>query len=392
MSQRFLAADAFGYAESLSDGQRAALLRLRETLDRVVRPVVAARWEAGTFPDEIVRPLIDLDLMDPEELRGTAGADSCLYTGFRSLELARVDASVATFYNAQAGLFRTTVLHGASPEQVERWDPLVRDHSLFGVFALTEPEHGSDIAGGLSTSARRDGDEWVIDGAKRWIGGALQSTHLAVFARDVADGQVKCFLVPTDADGVAMSKIEGKASLRIMQNAHITLEGVRVPDADRFGEVNSFADVGRLLRLMRSDVAWIATGVQLGAYEAAVAYVTRREQFGRPIGGFQLVQEKVATMLGNLTASLGICVQLARQQDAGVYRDENSALAKSWCAKKTRESVALAREVMGGNGILLEHDAMRFFADAEAVYSYEGTHEINSLIVGRAITGRGAFV
>lgn len=392
MSEPFLAADLYGFAELLTDGQRAVLQRLRDTLDRVVRPVLARHWEAGTFPDEIVAPLVALDLMDPPELRGTGEADSCLYAGFRNLELARVDASVATFYNAQSGLFRTAVRLGGSAEQIARWEPAVRDFSLFGVFALTEPEHGSDIAGGLATTARRDGDGWVLDGRKRWIGGAAQADALAVFARDVDDAQVKCFLVPTDAPGVSMSRIEGKTALRIMQNADIVLEAVRVPEADRFGAVDSFADVGRLLRAMRSDVAWIATGVQLGAFEAALAYVREREQFGRPIGAFQLVQEKLATIAGNLMASLGMCVRLAQQQDAGVYRDENSALAKSWCAARMRESVALAREVMGGNGILLEHDAARFFADAEAVYSYEGTHEINSLIVGRALTGRGAFV
>jgi len=176
-----------------------------------------------------------------------------------------------------------------------------------------------------------------------------------------------------------------------MQNASIRLERVRVSDESRLQQVNGWRDVSRILRAMRSDVAWIAAGLQAGALEAAVRYVRERRQFGRPLAGFQLVQEKIARMLGNTTSSLGLVVQLALRQDRGEWADENSALAKLQTARLARETVALAREVLGGNGILLEHDVARFFADAEAVYSYEGTHEINSLIVGRAISGSSAF-
>ena len=267
----------------------------------------------------------------------------------------------------------------------------MRTFTLTGAFALTEPEHGSDIAGGLSTRARREGGDWIVDGTKRWIGGAARADVLAVFARDTSDGQIKAFLVPRDAEGVSLETMRGKVSLRPMQNATISLTGVRVPENARLQRVESWRDVTRLLRAMRSDVAWIATGLQAGALDAAIAYVRTREQFGRPIGGFQLVQEKLARMLGNVTASLALVVQLSTRQDAGDDSDENSALAKMWTSLRARETVALAREVVGGNGILLEHDVARFFADAEAVYSYEGTHEINSLIVGRSLTGVSAF-
>jgi glutaryl-CoA dehydrogenase len=262
---------------------------------------------------------------------------------------------------------------------------------MIGVFCLTEPEHGSDIAGGLATTARREGDEWVLTGTKRWIGGAFTADLLAVFARDEADGQVKGFLVDRQAPGVRLEKIHGKTSLRMMQNADIHLDGARVPEAQRLGNVNSFKDVAAMLRAMRSDVAWIATGIQAGAYEAALRYVRERERFGRPIGGFQLVQEKLARMLGNVTASLTMVAGLAERQQEGVYRDEDSALAKMWISLHMRETVALARELVGGNGITLAHDVARFHADAEAVYSYEGTHEINALVVGRSLTGRSAF-
>ncbi len=281
---------------------------------------------------------------------------------------------------------------GGSPDQVADLDPRIRSFELTGVFALTEPDHGSDVAGGLATTARRDGDDWVIDGAKRWIGGAATADVLAVFARAADDGQVKAFLIPRDTPGVALTQMRGKIALRPMQNAVITLDGVRVPESARLQGVDSWRDVARILREMRSDVAWIATGLQAGALEAAVRYVTGRAQFGRQIGSFQLVQEKLARMLGNLTASLGMVVQLSTAQDRGDFADENSALAKMQTARMARETAALAREVGGGNGLLLEHDVARFFADAEAVYSYEGTHEITSLIVGRALTGASAFV
>ena len=387
----FYPSDQYGYAALLTDAERTVLGRLRGVLQKQVQPLLADYWEQGEFPYQIAQPLYDLNLMAPAELTDGGAKPSGLYEGFRNFELARTDASVATFYNAQSGLFRTAVTLGGSAGQAAELDPKIRSFELKGVFALTEPEHGSDIAGGLETSARREGDEWVIDGAKRWIGGAATADVLAVFARDQADGQVKCFLVPADAPGVGIAKILRKTSLRMMQNADITLAGVRVPDSARLQNVNSFADVASLLRNMRSDVAWIAAGVQAGAYEAALRYVKGRRQFGRPLAGFQLVQEKLATMLGNLTASLGMAVRLTQQQEDGIYKDENSALAKMFCSARMRETVALAREVVGGNGITLDTDVARFHADAEAVYSYEGTHEINALIVGRAITGTGAF-
>ncbi|HHU38263.1 MAG TPA: glutaryl-CoA dehydrogenase [Propionibacterium sp.] len=380
--------DPYGASDRLTEAELAPLRALRAVLDREVKPLLAEYWEAGEFPYQVMPHLVELNLMTPDAIDGEPRS---LYHGFRVFELARTDASLVTFYTAQAGLFRTACRVGGTPEQFAAWDPKIRTFEMTGVFSLTEPEHGSDIAGGLATAARRDGDTWVIDGAKRWIGGAFTAQYLVVFARDEADGQVKGFLVDREAPGTTLEKITGKTALRMMQNAHITLEGVRVPESQRLGNVNSFKDVAAMLRQMRSDVAWIATGIQAGAFEAALAYVTQREQFGRPLGQFQLVQEKLARMLGNLTASLSLCASLAEQQDAGIYRDEDSALAKMWTSLRMRETVALAREVVGGNGITLETDVARFHADAEAVYSYEGTHEINALVVGRALTGKSAF-
>ena len=384
--------DPYGFAEThLSGAARAALAELAGILDREVHPLMADAWETATMPDGVLDALIPLNLMEPKDVPDHE-ARSSMFAGFRNYVLARTDVSVATLYNAQSGLFRTACALGGAPEQAANLDPEIRSFTLKGVFALTEPDHGSDIAGGMATTARRDGANWVLDGAKRWIGGASSADVFAVFARDTADGQVKAFIVPRDAPGVALSPISGKIALRPMQNAVITLTGVRVSESNRLQGINSWRDVSRILRAMRSDVAWIAAGLQAGALEATLDYVRKREQFGKPIGGFQLIQEKLARMLGNTVASLAMVVQLSARQDAGDFSDETSALAKMWTSLHARETVALAREILGGNGILLEHDVARFFADAEAVYSYEGTHEINSLIVGRALTGQSAFV
>ncbi|MCQ0012573.1 acyl-CoA dehydrogenase family protein [Actinomadura madurae] len=261
-----------------------------------------------------------------------------------------------------------------------------------GAFALTEPEGGSDVALGLRTTARRDGDHWVLNGAKRWIGNATFADLTVVWARDEADDQVKGFVVARGTPGFTATRIENKIALRTVQNADIVLDGCRVPEADRLAGANTFKDTAAILRRTRSGVAWQAVGVMLAAYEIARDYAVEREQFGRPIAKFQLVQDLLVRMLGNATASLGMVVRLAQLQDGGLYRDEHSALAKAYCTTRMREVVGWARELMAGNGIVLDYGIGRFVADAEALYSYEGTREINTLIVGRAATGLGAFV
>ena len=385
--------DVYGFSERLTAAEKTALDELRTTLADKVYPYLNDAWHEDRLPEEIIEPLQSLRLMNPEVLEEAGESVRGVFESMRTFELARCDTNVATFFNAQAGLFRTVVKQGGSAEQVAELDPKIVNYELLGVFALTEPDHGSDVAGGLQTTASQDDNgTWTINGAKRWIGGAFQADVLCTFARDTADNQVKAFLVPREAEGVSLEKIERKASLRIMQNADIYYDNVQVPGDARLLNINSFRDVAKCLRLLRSDVSWIAAGAMAGAYEAAVRYTTDREQFGKPIAGFQLIQEKLATMLGNVTASVALAMQLTEQQDAGVYKDENSALAKMFTASKLRETVARAREVCGGNGITLDTDVARFHADAEAVYSYEGTHEINALIVGRAITGQSAFV
>ena len=251
---------------------------------------------------------------------------------------------------------------------------------------------GSGAAGGLRTTCRREGDAWVLSGDKRWIGNATFADVIVVYARDEADQKTKAFLVRKGTAGLTVEKIQGKIALRSVENGQITLDGVRVPESDRLQNVTDWRVVADVLRATRAGVAWQAVGCQMGAYEAALAYAQTRKQFGKPIAAFQLVQDKLVHMLGNVTASFAMCLRLSQMQDAGTMQDEHASLAKVFTAARCRETVALARDLMGGNGILLEHHVARFFADAEAIYSYEGTNEINTLVVGRAITGVSAFV
>jgi len=291
-----------------------------------------------------------------------------------------------------SGLAMGSIYLCGSEEQKQRWLPPMARMEKIGAFGLTEPEVGSGVAGGLTTTARREGDTWVLDGQKKWIGNATFADYIIIWARDVSDGQVKGFVVERETAGLSTTKMHDKIALRVVQNAYVTLDGVRVPESSRLQKANSFKQTAAVLRLTRAGVAWQAVGCARGAYEHALTYAKEREQFGRPIGGFQLVQDLLVRMLANITASACMCARLAQLQAEGAAADEHSALAKAFCTVRMRETVGYARELLGGNGILLEHQVGRFVADSEAIYSYEGTREINTLVVGRAITGLSAFV
>jgi glutaryl-CoA dehydrogenase len=309
-----------------------------------------------------------------------------------AMEMARVDPSIQTFMGVHGGLAMGSIMLCGSPEQRERWLPPMARMDLLGAFGLTEPDQGSGIAGGLSTTARRDGDSWVLDGEKKWIGNASFADLVVIWARDVDDNQVKGFVVEKGAEGMTFDVQRDKIALRVVQNAEVHLAGVRVPERNRLAEAHTFKDTAKVLKVTRMGVAWAATGCARGAYEHALRYTLVREQFGRPIAGFQMVQDLLVKMLANVVACTAMCVRVSQLQDAGLLRDDHASLAKAFTTSRMRETVGWAREVLGGNGILLEHHVGRFVADAEAIYSYEGTREINTLIVGRAITGHSAFV
>jgi glutaryl-CoA dehydrogenase len=392
MAFEALASDFYGYENELTDQEKDALAALRSYLETEVKPIANEFWQRSEFPSQVIKPLHDLNVVAFAWDETKPFANSAVFRGFVALELARVDASVATYVGVQNGLAAGSLSACGSQEQRDEWLPKLASGEVIGAFGLTEPLSGSDSAQGLRTVAKREGDSWTINGSKRWIGNATFSDITVIWAKDADDGQVKGFIVPTSTPGYTATKIEGKQSQRSVQNADITLENVVVPESLRLQNANSFKDTAKVLRFTRAEVAWAAVGNSIGAYEAAVAYSKQRMQFGKPIGSHQLVQDLLVKSLGNITASLGMVVQVSKMLDHGTQRDEHSALAKAYTTARMRETVGWCRELLGGNGIVLDYDVMRYFLDAEAIYSYEGTREMNTLIVGRSITGFPAFV
>jgi glutaryl-CoA dehydrogenase len=384
--------DFYKIANVLDEKERAILKRVRDFGDEEVAPIIEDYWARDKFPFEIVPKMAELGIAGVGyEGYGSAGG-SMLLNGFISMELARADCSIATFYGVHTGLAAGSIYLCGSEEQKQRWLPAMMRFEKIGSFGLTEPDVGSATSGGMTTTCRRESDSWVLNGQKKWIGNATFADLNVIWARDEASNQVKGFVVGKDNPGFSVKKIKNKIALRVVQNGLITLKNCRVSELDRLQNANSFKDTAKILRMTRTGVAWFAVGCQMGAYEHALRYAQRRLQFGRPIGGFQLVQDLLVRMLGNVTATQTMVLRLSQLQDEGLMADEHASLAKAYCTVKCRESVGYARELLGGNGILLEEHIGRYVADAEAIYSYEGTREMNTLIVGKAITGLSAFV
>ena len=303
-----------------------------------------------------------------------------------------MDCSIATFYGVHTGLAAGSIYLCGDEQQKQRWLPAMMRFEKIGSFGLTEPDVGSAASGGMGTTCRRDGDGWILNGQKKWIGNSTFADLNIIWARDEATSQVKGFVVEKENPGFTVRKIEHKMALRVVQNGLITLQDCRVREAERLQNANTFKDTAKVLKMTRTGVAWFAVGCQMGAYEHALRYAQQRMQFGRPIGGFQLVQDLLVRMLGNLTSAQCLMLRLGQLQDEDLMRDDHASLAKAFCTVKCRETVGYARELLGGNGILLDNHVGRFVADAEAIYSYEGTREMNTLIVGKQITGLSAFV
>ncbi|MCW2531925.1 MAG: hypothetical protein JWP62_1495 [Blastococcus sp.] len=389
---KIVTSDFYDLEALLDDDDRALLHRVRAFMDEQVEPVINDYWTRGKFPLELIPGLAELGIAgNPYTGYGCPGRSS-LTDGMIAMELSRGDPSMATFMGVHGGLAMGTVYLCGSEEQKERWLPPMARMELIGAFGLTEPEAGSDVARGLRTTARREGDTWVLNGRKKWIGNASFADLIIIWARDEETDRVLGFVVEKDTPGFTAVDLEDKIALRAVQNALITLEDVRVPEENRLQEAHSFRETANVLRLTRAGVAWSAVGCSRGAYEHALRYAMGREQFGHPIVEFQLVQDLLVRMLGNITASAAMCARLSQLQDAGQMTDEHASLAKAFCTVRMRETVGWARELMGGNGILLENHVGRYVADAEAIYSYEGTREVNTLIVGRAVTGTSAIV
>src|SRR5262252_8122206 len=386
--------DFYELAETLPPEELAVVKQVRAFMETKVAPIITKYWVEDAFPFELLPAVKDLNIgglgMKGYGCRG----GSALLFGLVMMEMARFDASIATFFGVQNGLAMGSIYLGGSEEQKQKWLPPMARWEKIGCFGLTEPEVGSGAGGGLTTTAKREGDTWVINGQKTWIGNSPWCDISIIWARDVADNQVKGFIVENKSTpGFSVEKMQNKIALKVVQNGQITLKDCRVPDANRLAAgAQSFRDTARVLRGTRYYVGWETTGCQMGAYEHALKYAQERLQFGRPIGSFQLIQDLLAKMLGNITACQCMVARAAQLADEGKLTEKQSALSKAFTTAKTRETVSWARELLGGNGILVDYNVARFFADAEALYSYEGTYQMQHLIVGKTVTGFSAFV
>jgi glutaryl-CoA dehydrogenase len=385
-----LGTDYFHIRDELSEMEVEYLERARGFVEHEVLPVIGDYWERAELPWELMRRLGELGLVG-DGIEGYGCPEmSPLAAGLVAMEINRGDGSLGTFLGVQGGLAMRSIAMLGSEEQKQRWlGPMARVEKI-GAFALTEPEHGSDSIA-LETSARRDGDEYVINGRKRWIGNGTVADVVVVWARDSDDGEVKGFLVEKGTAGYEASVIEGKGSVRAVWQADIGLDDVRVPAENRLPGARSFKDTGRVLASTRNTCAYAALGHAVAAFDAALSYSRQRMQFGKPLCSFQIVQERLTRMLAEITSMQLICFRIARLTEQDRATHTIAGLAKMNNTRRAREVIAEARDLLGGNGLLLDYHVIRHMADIEAIHTFEGTETIQTLIVGRDITGVGAF-
>jgi glutaryl-CoA dehydrogenase len=388
--QRSLGTDYYLIDELLTDEERELRDKVRRFADREIIPTINRYWENAEFPFELIPKIAELNIAG-----GTIKGYGCpgmseVASGLVAVELARGDGSMNTFFGVHSGLAMGTIAMLGSEEQKQKWLPLMARMEKIGAFGLTEPNHGSDAVM-LETRARRAGEEYVIDGSKRWIGNASFADVTIIWARDVEDGEVKGFLVEKGTPGLSAEVIKGKASKRCVWQADMRFEGVRVPLENRLEYARTFKDTAKVLTATRYGVAWEAIGHAIACYEAALTYAKERVQFGQPIAGFQLIQKKLADMLAEITNMQLMCLRLSQLLAEGKMTGGMASLAKMNNAKKARQVCSDARDILGGNGILLDYHVARHYSDMEAVYTYEGTDTVQSLIVGLEVTGMNAF-
>lgn len=384
------ALDFYLFDELLTPEEREIRDRVRAFCDEEVIPIINPYWERAEFPFELIPKLAQLNIAGgPIQGYGCPGMSS-VAAGLIGAELSRGDGSICTFFGVTSGLAMSSIYYCGSEEQRQQWLPAMARMEKIGAFGLTEPWIGSD-ASHLLTKATRVGDRYVLNGAKRWIGNASFADVVVIWARDEESGQVGGFLVEKGTPGFEAKVIEGKIAKRSVLNADITLTNCEIPESNRLAKAFSFKDTANVLKNTRYGVAWEGVGHSMAAFEYAREYALKRQQFGRPIAGFQLIQQKLVQMLGEITAMQLVCWRLSKLRDEGKMTEGMASLAKQQCAARARQVVALGREILGGNGILLENHVARHFADVEAVYTYEGTNEVNTLVVGREITGIQAF-
>ncbi|WP_125131288.1 acyl-CoA dehydrogenase family protein [Microbacterium sp. 10M-3C3] len=386
--------DYYAVFADVDGDDRAAWDRARAFIDEVGDRMQGA-WDRAEYPLELVRRMGELELYTDGIEHDALPATSPLAAGLVNMEISRGDGSLGTVVAVQGGLALRTLAYFGSAAQQEKWLLPLASGEVLGSFALTEPDHGSDSVS-LETTATRTADGWTLRGAKKWIGNGASGGITLVWARvDDPDapehGAVRCFLVEQDTPGYTGTVITGKVSLRGIHQAHIALDDVRLPADAVLPGTHSFRDASRVLYATRSGVAWSALGHATACYEAALAYATERVQFGKPLAKFQMVQERLAQMLDELTAMQLYCRRLADLEASGGLRPTQASLAKFHNTRAARRIAATARDLLGGNGILLENGVMQHMADIEAIHTYEGTESVQALLLGRDITGMSAF-
>eukprot|EP00262_Sarcandra_glabra_P004800 TRINITY_DN16043_c0_g1_i1.p1 TRINITY_DN16043_c0_g1~~TRINITY_DN16043_c0_g1_i1.p1 ORF type:complete len:454 (-),score=94.94 TRINITY_DN16043_c0_g1_i1:281-1597(-) len=384
------ASDYYQLDDLLTPEEQALRRKVREVAEKEIAPIMTKYWEKAEFPFEVMPKLASLSAVGGT-IKGY-GCPGLSITGSALVmsEVARVDASCSTFILVHSSLAMLTIALCGSEAQKQKYLPSLARLETVACWALTEPDYGSD-ASSLRTIATKVEGGWVIDGQKRWIGNATFADVLVVFARNTTTNQINGYIVKKGAPGLSATKIQNKIGLRIVQNADILLKKVFVTDEDRLPGVNSFQDASQVLAVSRVMVAWQPIGISMGVFDMCHRYLKERKQFGAPLAAFQINQEKLVHMLGNIQAMLLVGWRLCKLYESGKMTPGHASLGKAWISKKARDTVSVGRELLGGNGILADFLVAKAFCDLEPIFSYEGTYDINSLVTGREITGISSF-
>ncbi|KDO56680.1 hypothetical protein CISIN_1g013626mg [Citrus sinensis] len=384
------ASDYYQFDDLLTSEEQAVRMKVRECMEKEIAPIMAEYWEKAEFPFHVIPKLGALRVAGGTIKGYGCPGHSVTGAAIAIAEIARVDASCSTFILVHSSLAMLTIALCGSEEQKQKYLPSLAQLNTIACWALTEPAYGSD-ASALNTTATKVEGGWILEGQKRWIGNSTFADVLVIFARNTTTNQINGYLVKKDAPGLTVTKIENKIGLRIVQNGDILLKKVFVPDEDRLPGVNSFQDTSKVLAVSRVMVAWQPIGISMGVYDMCHRYLKERKQFGAPLAAFQINQQKLVQMLGNIQAMILVGWRLCKLYEKGAMTPGHASLGKSWITARARETVALGRELLGGNGILSDFLVAKAFCDIEPIYTYEGTYDINTLVTGREVTGIASF-
>jgi glutaryl-CoA dehydrogenase len=394
MASRFDGVDFYDVASLFSEEERAVQATVRQWVDERLLPVINEHYVAGTFPTELIAGMAELGFLGanlPEQY-GCAGLNNVAY-GLIMQELERGDSGIRSFASVQGSLVMYPIFAFGSEEQKRRWLPKLASGELIGCFGLTEPDYGSN-PGGMITTARETSDGWVLNGAKMWITNGSMADVAIVWAKTGAlddPRSIRGFIVPTDAKGFTAKDQKGKLSLRASDTSELVLEDVKVGKDALLPNSKGLKSPLMCLTQARYGIAWGAVGAAMACYDEALRYGKQRVMFGKPIAGFQLQQQRLAEMLTEITKAQLLVLQLGRLKDAGTMTPEQVSLAKRNNVDMACECAREARRLLGANGILIEYSAMRHLVNLESVYTYEGTHDMHTLILGEHVTGLSAF-